>query len=173
MNKIKDFEQYPYVREEKTYSFQKRAIYRYSPSSKLFYLVTPSNDKNNKVRTVDEISALIRRHKMVQYKKSPNIYQVINKAWENWDEEWEWNGNWYSAGSDINIENAPYHEVLGGLCRIGYYHGRMVWVYMKPDNHARYCNFVSIDIPPDWRTGGWTNSRNIHAIYNTYTGKYI
>lgn len=173
MIKVKNFEEYPYVREEKSYSFQKRAIYKYSPASQLFYLVTPTNDKFNKVKTLDEISTLIRQHKVVQYKKTPNIYQAINKAWENWDEDWEYEGCFYSTNSHAPISDAPRHEVQRTICRIGYYHGRMVWVYMKPDSHVRYCNFISIDVAPDWSTGGWTNKRNIHPIFNNVTNKYI
>ena len=173
MIEIKDFNQYPFVREAKSKSFQKRAIYRYSSFSEVFYLVTPNYGNVDKVKSIDEIVTLIRQHKMVQYKKSSNIYEAINIAWENWDEDWEWNGTLYSANASKDIEEAPYHEVLGGLCRIGYYHGNMVWVYMKPNGHVRYCRFFRIDVQPDWSKGGWTNKRNIHPIFNTATGRYI
>lgn len=173
MIKIKNFEQYPFVREEKSQSFQKRAIYKYSPSSQLFYLVTPNYGKSEKVMSIDEISTLIREHKMVQYKKSENIYQAINRAWENWDEDWEWNGTLYSVNSSNDIDKAPYHEIGHSLYKIGYYHGRMVWVYMKADCHVCYCKFENINKLPNWAFGGWTNRRNIHPIYNNSTNKYI
>lgn len=173
MIKIRDFEQYPFVREEKSYSFQKRAIYRYSSFTKLFHLVTPNYGKQNTIMSVDEITALIRYHKMIQYKKSQNIYQAINRAWENWDEDWEWNGTYYSANSSNNIVDAPLHDVHKIYYRIGYYHGRIVWVYVEPDGKARYCKFIDINTPPDWCKGGWTNQRNIHPIFNNSTNQYI
>lgn len=173
MNQIKNFEQYPFIREAKTQSFQKLEIYKYNPSSQLFFLVTPTLLKKPKVLCLDEVKTLILKGKFVQYKKSSNIYEKINIAWENWSEDWEWNGDLYCANASKDIKEAPYHEVVGGRCRIGYYHGNMVWVYMKPDGHVRYCRFFRIDVPPDWSKGGWTNKRNIHPIFNTATGRYI
>ena len=173
MIQIKNFEQFPYVREEKTQSFQKRAIYKYSPASQLFYLVTPNYGKNEKVMSVEEISALIRNHRMVQYKKSANIYQAINRAWENWSEDYEWNGTMYSVNASNSLEKAPWHDIGHSVLKIGYYHGRIVWAYVKPDGHVCYCKFEAINKHPDWSIIGWTHERNIHPIYNNSTHQYI
>ena len=68
MNQVKNFAKYPFVMEAKTKSFQKRKIYRYSANKELFYLVTPMSfdESESKVKTIDEISSLIRDGKMSQ-----------------------------------------------------------------------------------------------------------
>ena len=174
MNQIKNFEQYPFIREAKTQSFQKLEIYKYNPASQLFFLATPTLLKTPKVLCLDEAKTLILKGKFVQYKKSSNIYEKINKSWENWSEDWEYNGQHFSANSISDIRDAPWHHGPMATMKIGYYHGKLVWVtgfqYMP---RVCYCKFESIYEKPSWEHVGYTNIRNIKPVYCEETNSYI
>lgn len=176
MNQVKDFAKYPFVMEAKTKSFQKRKIYRYSTNKELFYLVTPMSfdESESKVKTIDEISSLIRDGKMIQYTKSNNIFEKINKAWENWSDEWIHEGKHFSVTSISDIRDAPWHHGPMAAMKIGYYHGELVWVtgfhYMP---RVCYCKFNSIYEKPSWEYVGYTNIRNIKPVYCEETNSYI
>jgi len=173
MIEIKNFEKYPFLRESKTKSFQKLEIYKYSPTARLFFLVTPTFLKTPKVLCLDEAKSLVMQGKFVQYKKSSNIYEKINIAWENWSEDWEHDGVFYSANYGTNIDDAPLHDICGYKCRIGYYHGQLVWVHTRYDDTVRYCRFENVDKVPNWINGGWTRKRNVLPVFDNSKGEYI
>lgn len=174
MIEIKNFDKYPFVMEEKTYSFQNRKIYRYSKNKELFYLVTPSNDPAMKVKTVDEIRTLIRNRKMIQYTKSDNIFQKINKAWENWSDSWTHDGEQFFADAGTDLRDAPWHHEFGITYKIGYYHGNLVWVSgFQYTPKVCFTKFESIDKRPDWSKSGYTSMSNIKPVYSASKNSYI
>lgn len=174
MNKIKNFDQYPFIREAKTQSFQKLEIYKYNPVSQLFFLVTPTLLKTPKVLCLDEAKTLILKGKFIQCTKSSSIYEKINKSWENWSEEWEYDGKRFTADYNTDLRDAPWHHGPMAAMKIGYYHGKLVWVtgfqYMP---RVCYCKFESIYKKPSWEYVGYTNIRNIKPVYCFETNSYI
>ena len=152
MNQIKNFDQYPFIREAKTKTFQK----------------TP------KVLSLDEAKTLILKGKFVQYKKSSNIYEKINVAWENWSEEWEYDGERFSADYDTDLRDAPWHHEFGIPYKIGYYHGNLVWVSgFQYSPRVCFTRFESIDKRPNWSKQGFTSMRNIKPVYYISQQCYI
>lgn len=174
MNKVKNFDEYPFIREAKTKSFQKLEIYKYSPVSQLFYLVTPTLLNKPKVLCLDEAKTLILKGKFVQYKKSSSIYEKINIAWENWSEEWEHDGERFTADYNTDLRDAPWHHEFGITYKIGYYHGNLVWVSgFQYSPRVCFTKFESIDKKPDWSKQGFTSMRNIKPVYSYSKNCYI
>ena len=174
MKTIRNFNEYPFISEAKTKSFQKQKIYKYCPSSQIFFLVTPAFQKTSKVLCLDEAKTFILKGKFVQYKKSSNIYEKINIAWENWSEQWEYNGEEFFVDSSADLRDAPWHHEFGYVCKIGYYHGNLVWVsafYYAPK--VCFTRFVSIDKKPDWSKSGYTSMRNIKPVYSKSKYCYV
>ena len=174
MKIIRNFDEYPFLRENKSKSFQKQKIYKYCPSSQIFFLVTPAFQKTSKVLCLDEAKTFILKGKFVQYKKSSNIYEKINIAWENWSEQWEYNGEEFFVDSSADLRDAPWHHGPMAAMKIGYYHGELVWVtgfhYMP---RVCYCKFNSIYEKPSWEHVGYTNIRNVKPVYCEETNSYI
>lgn len=171
---IKNFDQYPFIREAKTQSFQKLEIYKYNPVSQLFFLVTPTCLKTPKVLCLDEAKTLILKGKFVQYRKSSKIYEKINIAWENRSEEWEHNGERFAADYNTDLRDAPWHHEFGIAYKIGYYHGNLVWVSgFQYSPKVCFTRFELIDKKPDWSKRGFTSMRNIKPVYSMSKNCYI
>ena len=172
--KVKPFEKFPFVMEEKSQSFHKQKIYRYSENKKLFYIVTPNNDNNNNIKTVDEISVLIKNGKMIQYTKSNKIFEKINLAWENWNDQWEHNGKTFFVSANTDLIDAPWHYGQMPVAKIGYYHGELVWVTeFQHIPRVCFCRFNDINEAPNWEYSGYTNIRNIKPVFCQETNSYI
>lgn len=169
-----DFNKFCFVVEEKYGPFAKRKIYRYVPSQNYFVLVTPNWEYADRRMTLDEIETLIRRKKFIPYTKSDNVFSLINRAWSNYTEEWAFNGKRFVASLIHRINEAPIHETKSCPCRIGYHHGKLVWVsgfqYMP---RVCYCPFESIDKKPDWSKVAYTNISNIHPVWCYDTNSFI
>ena len=174
MKNIRNFNEYPFLRENKSKSFQKQKIYKYCPSSQIFFLVTPTFLKTPKVLSLDEVNTLILKGKFTQYKKSSNIYEKINIAWENWSDEWTYNGELFFADSKTDLRDAPWHHEFGIPYKIGYYHGNLVWVSgFQYSPRVCFTRFESIIKKPDWSKLGYTSMRNIKPVYSNKKQCYI
>ena len=167
-----DFNKFKFIADKKEGPWKKIRIWRYSENRNLFFLASPQYDKNEPlIQTIDFIETGLRLKKFEKYINSDNIHQKLNLMWDNFSDQWEYNGNIYFADKDTNLLDAPVHD---NIARIGYYHGKIVWVsgfqYMP---RVCFTKLNSIDELPDWTKGGYTKIHHIKPIFSHKDNCYI
>ena len=169
-----DFTKYKFVVEEKHGPFQKRAVYKYVESKECFILVSPNYMYIDRRKTKDEIETLIRSKKFTPYTKSDNVYRILNRMWENYSEDWTWEGERFCNEPGKSLKESPWHFEVPVSCKIAYHHGRLVWVsgfQYRP--RVCYCPFEGFDKHPDWSHCDFTKEHNLSPVYNLSTNKYL
>jgi hypothetical protein len=171
-----DFNKYQFVAEKKEGPWKRKIrVWKYSDNSKLFYLVSPPYDKNEpKVQPLDFIETGLRLDKFEKYTKSNNIFEKLNLMWNAFSDTWEYDGKTYFADCDSDLRDAPWHHEFGIPYKIGYYHGKLVWVSgFQYSPKVCFIRFESIDKKPDLSKQGFTSIRNIKPVYSNSKQCYI
>ena len=188
MVKIKNHEIFPYVVDKHN------NVWKYIVSKQHFIKVTPWKYAEDRRVNVFEIETQILSGDLVQKKAKPQVYEIINKRWDEYDYSWEYEGTLYSVGInhiDAQAYDAPLHKFEHSYksqdgkkhtytsdYRIGFYNGKIVWwtcYHYYPRTYV--WPFKSIDEEPGRYsleiTGQWTNIKHIKPIYNNTTQEYI
>lgn len=186
-NIVKSFDIFPYAVDKHD------NIWKYTEAG---YFIKVSPWKSGEDRRVNrfEIENLIKNGKLVQYSTKSNVFEKLNKRWDNTIYQWIHDGILYQVElQNKNGEDffkAPVHKFIHKYkdasgnyreyfneYRIVFYNGNIYWA-----NSYHYWpqvilwKFESIDKEPNRNLNSyqrWTKGYHVRPIWNTNKQEYI